>query len=384
MHKIITIVGARPQFIKAAAISRVISSEYSGKIQELIIHTGQHYDHNMSDIFFEELEITPPQYRLNIGSAGHGAQTGDMIKAIEEVLLSVKPLAVILYGDTNSTLAGAIAASKVHIPVVHIEAGLRSFNKAMPEEINRILTDHVSTLLFSPTKTGFQNLVNEGFKQNSAKPFIPNNPMIFHCGDIMYDNSLYFAQLAENKVDILSKLGINDKEFILSTIHRNNNTDDPARLTSIFKALLEIASKSQQTIILPLHPRTAKVLKDNIGDELYDKVINNQLIKLIDSVSFLEMTLLESKASLIITDSGGVQKESYFFKKPCIVLRPETEWVELLENGNCILADADFEKITNAYHNLTENFSDNFPPVFGDGKAGSFIMNEIWQLIKNN
>ena len=213
MYKIVTIVGARPQFIKAAAISRVIKNEYAHLVQEIIIHTGQHYDHNMSEVFFEELEITPPQYKLNVGSASHGAQTGDMIKAIEEVLLTEKPDFVVLYGDTNSTLAGAIAASKIQIPVAHIEAGLRSFNKAMPEEINRILTDHVATLLFSPTLTGFQNLMNEGFKTDNLPPYNANNPKVFHCGDVMYDNSQYFSQLAAKKVDILQQLGLKGNSF---------------------------------------------------------------------------------------------------------------------------------------------------------------------------
>lgn len=382
MLKFITIVGARPQFIKAAAISRVIKSEYAGQVQEIIIHTGQHYDHNMSDVFFDELEITKPQYKLNIGSASHGAQTGDMIKAIEEVLVIEKPDFVILYGDTNSTLAGAIAASKIHIPVAHIEAGLRSFSKAMPEEINRILTDHVSTLLFSPTSTGYQNLINEGFKDNILGKVDANNPQIYHCGDVMYDNSLYFSELAEKKVDIINKLGLEENKFILSTIHRNNNTDITERLTSIFSALNTISEVNKETIVLPLHPRTAKLLEQNIGKDLFDKVSNNENLKIIESVSFLEMTLLESKASMIITDSGGVQKESYFFKKPCIVLRAETEWVELLSNGNCLLADADEQKILRAYSHLKQNFKDDFPPVFGDGKAGSFIVGEIVKLLR--
>ena len=381
MYKVVTIVGARPQFIKAAAISRVIKNEYLDQVKEVIIHTGQHYDHNMSDVFFEELEITPPQYKLNIGSASHGAQTGDMIKAIEEVLLLEKPDVVILYGDTNSTLAGAIAASKIHIPVAHIEAGLRSFSKAMPEEINRILTDHVSTLLFSPTSTGFQNLLNEGFKIDNTFPVDANHPKIYHCGDVMYDNSLYFSQLAEKKVDIMHKLDLVENQFILSTIHRNNNTDSPERLKAIFSALHQIASSDQMTIVLPLHPRTAKLLEQNIGNELFTLINQNPYLKIIDSVSFLEMTLLESKAAFIITDSGGVQKESYFFKKPCIVLRAETEWVELLVNGNCLLADADEQKILSSYQHLKANFKDDFPPVFGDGKAGSFIVGEIVRLI---
>ncbi len=382
MIKIITIVGARPQFIKASALSRAIASNFNNQIQEIIIHTGQHYDHNMSDIFFEELSITPPQYKLNVGSGLHGQQTGEMLKLIENVLLEEKPNFVVLYGDTNSTLAGALAASKLHIPIAHVEAGLRSFNKAMPEEINRILTDHVSTLLFSPTLTGYQNLAAEGFKTDNHAPFNANNPKVYHCGDVMYDNSLHFAKLAAEKTTILTDLKLVNKPFILATVHRNNNTDEPQRLSSIFEAFNKIAKKGNQ-IIIPLHPRTAKILEQNIGSELFKEINAEKNIRIIASLSFLEMTLLEANAEMIITDSGGVQKESYFFKKPCIVLRSETEWVELLINGNCMLADSNGEKIIEAFEYLSQNSTNNYPTIFGDGNAANFILEKIIENINS-
>ncbi|MGZ4091254.1 MAG: UDP-N-acetyl glucosamine 2-epimerase, partial [Bacteroidia bacterium] len=237
MIKIVTIIGARPQIIKAAALSRAIKNKFSDKIKEIIVHTGQHYDANMSQVFFDELNIPQPDYNLNVGSGSHGKQTAAMIIGIEEILLKENPNAIVLYGDTNSTLAGGIAASKIHVPVIHIEAGLRSHSKAMPEEVNRIMCDHVSTLLFSPTKTGFDNLVREGFNAGAKAPYSADNPKIYHCGDVMYDNSLHFSNVAESKTDILAKLKLQKNKFILATIHRNNNTDEPERLNALFKSL---------------------------------------------------------------------------------------------------------------------------------------------------
>jgi UDP-GlcNAc3NAcA epimerase len=271
MIKLITIIGARPQIIKAAAISRAIRDSFSNTIKEIIVHTGQHYDEEMSAVFFGELSIPKPDYNLNVGSSGHGAQTALMIKGIEEILLRESPDYIILYGDTNSTLAGAIAASKIHIPVIHIEAGLRSFNKSMPEEINRIVCDHTSTLLFSPTKTGYDNLIREGFKENKP-PFTIDNPGIYHCGDIMLDNSLFFSGIAEKKSSVLKELDLINKEYILGTIHRNNNTDDPHRLNAIFNAINKISVLEKVIFVLPLHPRTTKVLKSNLRDEIYQKI----------------------------------------------------------------------------------------------------------------
>jgi UDP-GlcNAc3NAcA epimerase len=380
MIKILTIIGARPQIIKAAAVSRAIRSSFSDKIKEIIVHTGQHYDANMSEVFFDELNIPRPDYNLNVGSGNHGKQTALMIDGIEEILLSEKPHGIVLYGDTNSTLAGAIAASKIHVPVIHIEAGLRSFNKSMPEEINRIMCDHVSTLLFSPTNTGYKNLVKEGFKENNSPPYTADNPKIYHCGDVMYDNSLFFSEIAEKKTDILKVNELSTNNFILATIHRNSNTDEPQRLNALFSSIEKISRENKVRVILPLHPRTAKLLSQNLSFEIFERLTANNLIKIIPPVSFLEMIALEKNASLIMTDSGGVQKEAFFFKKPCIILRPETEWVELVECGSAIIADADEKKIIEAYEFYSNKNDFVFPSIFGDGKASEFICGEILKI----
>lgn len=382
MIKIITIIGARPQIIKAAALSRAIKTGFSDKIKEIIVHTGQHYDENMSQVFFDELGIPSPDYNLSVGSGSHGMQTAAMISGIEEIIIKENPDALVLYGDTNSTLAGGIAASKIHIPVVHIEAGLRSFNKAMPEEINRIMCDHVSTLMFSPTEAGYKNLIKEGFKADNQPPYNINNPKIYHCGDVMYDNSMYFSEVAETKTDILLKNNLLSNKFLLVTIHRNNNTDEPERLSSIFRALDKISKDDNIDIVLPLHPRTAKLIDKNLEGNLYKTITANRLIKIIPPASFLEMIALEKNAKLVLTDSGGVQKEAYFFKKPAVVLRPETEWVELVKNGNNLIADADEQKIISAYKALASKSDFTYPEIFGDGKTSEFICEEIVKNIK--
>ena len=363
--KIVTIIGARPQIIKAAALSRAIKTHYADRIQEVIVHTGQHYDDNMSQVFFDELGIPHPDYNLHVGSASHGVQTSRMTEGIEDILLKEHPDFIVLYGDTNSTLAGAIAAAKIHVPIVHIEAGLRSFNKSMPEEINRIVCDHCSTLLFSPTHAGVENLKREGFPMDNIGPYTINNPKIYHCGDIMYDNSLHFANVAEEKTNIIQRLGLNGKPFILATIHRDNNTDHPERLKAILEAFTEIAKEI--TIVLPMHPRTRK--------QAADFHANNVIIT--KPVSFLEMTQLEKHAQLVMTDSGGVQKETYFFKKPCVILRPETEWVEIVQTGNAILADADEARIMQAWQHFKDNPTTAFPEIFGDGHAAEFMLDKI-------
>ena len=375
--KIVTIIGARPQIIKAAALSRAIKNKFSNSITEIIVHTGQHYDENMSQVFFDELGIPEPNYNLNVGSGSHGKQTATMIAGIEDILLQEIPSAIVLYGDTNSTLAGAIAASKIHVPVVHIEAGLRSFNKAMPEEINRIMCDHVSTLLFSPTKTGFQNLQNEGFKAKNEKPFTANNPKIYHSGDVMFDNSLYFSEVADEKTTIISKNNLHKNNFILATIHRNNNTDEPVRLNALFNALYKISEANKLDVLLPLHPRTAKLLEFNLEAELHQKIKASKHFKIIPPVSFLEMIALEKNCKIVMTDSGGVQKEAFYFEKPCVILRTETEWVELVECGAAMIADADEQKIMTAYKTLTSKNNMQFPKLYGDGKAAEFICEEM-------
>ena len=373
--KLVTIIGARPQIIKAAALSRAIRNHYKDQIQEIIVHTGQHYDDNMSQVFFDELQIPRPDYNLHVGSASHGVQTARMTEGIEDILIKEQPDFIVLYGDTNSTLAGAVAAAKIHVPIVHIEAGLRSFNKAMPEEINRIVCDHCSTLLFSPTKAGLENLKREGFALNNEPPYTIDNPIVFHCGDIMYDNSLHFADIAETKTDIINRLNLSGKPFVLATIHRDSNTDHPERLSAIFKAIIRLSEECR--IVLPLHPRTYKLLKTNLDEELQKQVFNNTNISLIPPVSFLEMIALERHARLVMTDSGGVQKEAYFFKKPCIILRPETEWVEIVQTGNAILADADESRIMQAWQHFKDNPPTSFPEIFGDGHAAEFMLEKI-------
>jgi len=383
MLKIVTVVGARPQIIKAAALSRTIRNSFSKEIKEIIIHTGQHYDANMSQVFFEELGIPAPDINLNIGSGSHGKQTAAMLEGIEKVLLAEKPDYIVLYGDTNSTLAGAIAASKIHIPIVHIEAGLRSFNKSMPEEINRIMCDHSSTLLFVPTSTGIKNLEKEGFSTENAAPYTADHPGVFHCGDIMFDNLVYFSEIAGQKTDIMQTLNLVENEFVLCTIHRDNNTDSPERLQQIISAMCNIAEKMHLKIVIPMHPRTSKIIESKLPEELYKRLSGNKNIHMIPPVSYLEMIVLEKNANLILSDSGGVQKEAYFFKKPLVVARPETEWVEIIENGAGIIADADEKRIISAIMHFKNIGSLDFPNVFGDGHAAEFICRTMLEQKEN-
>jgi UDP-GlcNAc3NAcA epimerase len=382
MLKIITIVGARPQIIKAAAISRAIKNNYTNQIEEIIVHTGQHYDENMSNVFFSQLQIPRPKHNLQVGSGAHGAQTAKMIEGIETILVDEKADGIILYGDTNSTLAGAVAAAKIDIPVIHIEAGLRSYNKAMPEEINRIMCDHVSTLLFSPTKSGIHNLEKEGFKANGLSPYSKDHPGVFHCGDVMYDNSLFFSALADKDSHILDTLNLKSTPFILCTIHRNANTDDSGNLNAIFKALLDIGEKHQLKIVLPIHPRTNKMMETLLHADIKTKMANTDYLQ-IAPTSFLDMIALEKHCQLVITDSGGVQKEAFFFNKYSVILRPETEWIELVEAGAAILADADYNRIILATESLLNQNSFIFDNYYGDGKASEFICDTIVKHIPN-
>lgn len=356
--KILTILGARPQFIKAGSVSREIAKHK--EIKEVIVHTGQHYDANMSDIFFEEMQIPKPDYFLGIGGKSHGAMTGQMIEKIEEVAQKEKPDWIMVYGDTNSTLAGAIVASKLHIKLAHIEAGLRSFNMKMPEEVNRILTDRVSTILFCPTKTAVENLKTEGFPFTLSAN---HQQLITNVGDVMQDGALFYRGLAVKPKNIDIK-----DNFILCTIHRAENTDDENRLRSIFEALNEIAKEKQ--IILPLHPRTKKIL-ENLK-------LNIQNLTLIDPVGYLEMVWLIDNCSLVMTDSGGLQKEAYFFEKPCITLRDETEWVELVECGANVLVGADKDKILKAFRNNSKfNIENSKLDLYGGGKASEKIIKKL-------
>jgi UDP-GlcNAc3NAcA epimerase len=369
--KILTIVGARPQFIKAAAISRAVKNNFSAQVREFILHTGQHYDSNMSDVFFEEMQIPRPDFRLSIGSSSHGKQTGAMMDEIEQILLGESFDALLVYGDTNSTLAGALAASKLHIPVIHVEAGLRSFNKKMPEEINRICTDHVSTFLFSPTEAGMNNLAAEGFRFRPDKNISADNPLIMNSGDVMYDNTLFFAETAEVKSRILSALHINKSEYILSTIHRDFNTDNEERLVNIINGLNSVADLSGLSIVLPLHPRTTARLKNLKNIKLHPSLL------VTEPVSFFDMTMLEKHSRMIYTDSGGVQKEAYFFCKPCIILRPETEWIEILETGNGMLVDDNEEMMLAAFKHFASMSEPYYPKIYGDGNAARNIIDQV-------
>ena len=312
--KIVTIVGARPQFIKAAAVSRAIRDGYADRIEEVLVHTGQHYDENMSKVFFEELDIPQPKYNLEISGGQHGAMTGRMLEAVEKVLLEEKPDWVLIYGDTNSTLAGALAAAKLHIPVAHVEAGLRSYNMRMPEEINRILSDRVSSLLFCPTETAISNLKAEGLTSG-----------VCNVGDVMYDVALFYRARARQQSTVLNRLNLAEGGFALATCHRAENTDDPKRLTEIVSALAEIAR--QVPVVFPLHPRTRKLIAES------GLLHHLAAVTVTEPLPFLDMMALEQAAKVILTDSGGVQKEAFFYGVPCITMRDETEWVETVESG---------------------------------------------------
>ena len=345
MKKIVTVVGARPQFIKAATLSRQF--KLLG-IEELIIHTGQHFDANMSDVFFDEMEIPKPLYQLEIHSLNHGAMTGRMLEGIEEILIKEKPEGVLVYGDTNSTLAGALAASKLNIPVIHVEAGLRSFNNQMPEEINRMLTDRISNFLFCPTDAALINLKNEGFDNKLVN--------IFKNGDVMQDAAMYYASKAEKKSEILKQIGLS--KFVLATVHRQENTNSPDNLRNIISGLNEI--NHQLPVVVPIHPRTRKILtRLNIVTEF----------KMIEPVGYFDMIVLLKNCEMVITDSGGVQKEAFFFGKHCITLREQTEWVELVEKGFNVLVGSDMSRLKKAFETLINKNSDFKIDLYGKGKA---------------
>ncbi|MBR4228700.1 MAG: UDP-N-acetylglucosamine 2-epimerase (non-hydrolyzing) [Bacteroidales bacterium] len=370
MIRLLTVIGARPQIIKAAAISRAVKNSFSDKIEERILHTGQHYDANMSQVFFDELDIPAPHYNLGVGSSSHGEQTAKMIDGIESVLRSEHFDGIILYGDTNSTLAGAVAAAKMQVPVFHIEAGLRSFNMTMPEEQNRIVCDHLSSILFAPTQIAIRNLEGEGLTSSKALFCGGKGRLVINSGDVMYDNALFFSKLAQKKSTIFKDCRIEPRDFILATVHRDFNTDNPDRIGSIFRALSEIADIEGIAVVLPLHPRTRKYLPDNLSKRII----------VIPPASFFDILVLEKNAKVIMTDSGGVQKEAFFFGRPCVILRPETEWVEILDHNAGILADADYDRIIQSYKRMKDN-DVVFPPLFGDGNAALKILRSIWEYI---
>jgi UDP-GlcNAc3NAcA epimerase len=389
--KIVTIVGARPQFIKAAAVSRAIQAynqrgpstgRFSSKkkIHEIFVHTGQHYDTLMDRVFFEELELPHPNYHLGVGSGSHARQTGTMLERIETVLERERPEIVLVYGDTNSTLAGALTAAKLNIPVAHVESGLRSYNRSMPEEINRLITDHLSTLLFCPTPEAVRNLQKEGIKDGRTRS-------VRKVGDVMYDSILYYSKLAEKKSTILKDLGlfpysdlpnphsaIRIPNYYLATLHRAENTDDPKRLKSILKALSEIGR--EMPVVLPLHPRTRKMMKT------YGLFPKSRGIRWIEPVSYLNMLSLEKNARAILTDSGGVQKEAYWLKVPCFTLREETEWVETVRSGWNVLVGTGARRIVEEVSRLEMR---KRPPrrkgVFGDGRASEKVVQILSRMI---
>lgn len=351
---ILTIIGARPQFIKAAAVSREIAKH--NYIKEIIVHTGQHFDANMSEIFFEQMQIPQPDYNLEINSLSHGAMTGRMIEKIEEVLLIEKPDWVMVYGDTNSTISGSLAAKKLHIKVAHIEAGLRSFNRKMPEEINRILTDKISDLLLCPTDMAVKNLRNEGIGKHSLAKIVK-------CGDVMQDAAIFYSPMARKPQMKLPE------KFILTTIHRAENTDDPLRLASIFRALGEISNEFP--IVLPLHPRTKKIIANSQLNTHNSKLI------MIDPVGYLEMIYLLKNCEIVMTDSGGLQKEAFFFHKSCVTLRDETEWVELVENGFNTIVGSEYQKIISGFNSMKDKTLDYNIDLYGSGTASEKIIKEI-------
>jgi len=359
MNKIVTILGARPQFVKAAVLSRVISKH--SEIEEIIVHTGQHYDKNMSAVFFEEMNIPKPKYNLEINGLDHGAMTGQMMEKIEVVLKKEQPDAVVVFGDTNSTIAGALTAKKLHIKVIHIEAGLRSFNMEMPEEINRILTDRISDLLLCPTDTAIQNLKKEGFDNLPIK--------VLNSGDIMKDAVQYYGEFSSKKSTIISDLKLKENEFVLATIHRQENTDDLNKLKSIFEGLEQISKIKR--VVLPLHPRTKKILENH--NLKYDLLF-------IEPVGYFDMLELLKHCNLVVTDSGGLQKEAFFNRKHCIIAREETEWIELVSHGFAVIVGSDTSNFKSAFDGF-QNSNSNFSMELYGNNVGEFMHSEIKKLL---
>ena len=352
--KVLTVIGARPQFIKAATVSRVLRDR---NIPEVIVHTGQHFDNNMSDVFFKEMDIPTPDYFLNINGLSHGAMTGQMLEKIEEVLKKESPSVVLVYGDTNSTLAGALAASKLHIPVAHVEAGLRSFNMRMPEEVNRILTDRISAKLFCPTNTAIDNLRSEGYESIKCE--------IFLTGDVMLDAATYYQRKAE-RFSTLEKYGLAPREYFLCTMHRAENTDNVANLTSIVSALNELSSRAQ--VVVPLHPRTRKIIQSQEIQTLF---------MIIDPVGYFDMINLTRNCLCVLTDSGGLQKEAYFYRKHCITMRDQTEWTELVDGGYNMLTGANATSILQAVDHLAARTFEGGDGLYGDGNAAQKIVDNL-------
>jgi UDP-GlcNAc3NAcA epimerase len=375
MKKIVTIVGARPQIIKAAAFSRAVKKLGDGRLKEVLVHSGQHYDEGMSQVFFDEMGIPTPAHNLAVGSGTHALQTARIMEGLERVFLQEKPQAVLVYGDTNTTLAAALVAAKMFIPVVHVEAGLRSFNKRMPEEINRITTDHVSTLLFAPTQTAVDNLRREGFNLEEQQTPTIDSPLVLRSGDVMYDNALHFSNRPEGDA-YLQGLGLERERYAVATIHRDNNTDIPERLNSILDALKKWSTDNAMPVVVPSHPRLLKFLTESQQNDL-----QKAGLRLVPPASYVQMIALLASSRLVFTDSGGLQKEAYFVQRPCVILRPETEWVELTEGGHAIVTDADTTRILQAAHQLMNRSPEAWPQLYGDGHAAEQICQSIIQYI---
>jgi UDP-GlcNAc3NAcA epimerase len=375
MKKLITVVGARPQIIKAAAFSRAVRNLGVGKLHELIVHSGQHYDEGMSQVFFDEMGIPAPAHNLAIGSGSHAVQTARIMEGLERVFLEERPHAILVYGDTNTTLAAAMVASKMLIPVVHVEAGLRSFNKRMPEEINRIATDHVSTLLFAPTKTAIDNLEREGFSTAENHAPTIDKPLVLRSGDVMYDNAIHFSNRPEGEY-YLSSLGLEKERYAVATIHRDSNTDFPDRLNGILDALKQWSANHAMPVVIPTHPRLLKLLSESQQSEL-----QKAGLRLVPPASYVRTIALLASSRLVFTDSGGLQKEAYFVQRPCVILRPETEWVELTIGGHAILADTDTTRILQSAEQLLNRTFDSWPQLYGDGHAAEQICRSIIKYI---
>ncbi len=355
--KVVTIVGARPQFVKAGMLSRKLRQH----MQEIIIHTGQHYDDNMSAVFFQQLSLPQPDYELKVGSDTHGRQTGRMLAEIEPILMEVMPDYVLVFGDTNSTLAGSLAASKLHIPIAHVEAGLRSYNRAMPEEINRVLTDHLSDILFCPTAAAMENLQREGIDRH-----------LYVTGDVMCDAVLAYKQVALQQSQVLERTGLTPNNYYLATIHRAENTDNPAHMQAILEALAQL----DQPVILPLHPRTRK----RIEQHGLHSMLNQKKLHVLEPLRYLDMLACISQASLVLTDSGGVQKEAYMLHTPCVTLREQTEWIETVVNGGNVLAGADRQRIWDAVQQLQRPVM--FSNVYGDGHSADSITSILISVLQ--
>ncbi len=380
MLHIYTVVGARPQFIKAAAISRCINNHFADKIKETIIHTGQHFDHNMSDVFFSELGIPSPAHDLGIGGSTHGDMTGKMMGALEKIFLSDKPDCVLVYGDTNSTLAAALTAAKLNIPIAHVEAGLRSFKKSMPEEVNRRLTDHVSTFLFCPTDKAVENLSLEGYDGIFKNRPTVDKPLLLNVGDVMLDNVLYYQEKYSNNTAL--EYGLESNNYILCTVHRDFNTDDVVRLNQILESIYELADVYKYKVLFPMHPRTSERLKQPEFQYMYGKVSAHANIIITEPFSYFKNLLYLSNCRAVITDSGGLQKEAYFLHKPSIILRTETEWQEIIDVGYGVCADAYKEDIINSTMRLLGVPLPEYQDLYGDGEASENILQSLVTFVK--